>query len=444
MRIIIAGDGETGTHIAQSLSVEGQDVVLIGHDRRHLAELDSVSNFLTYEGNPISRYNLMQCGIDTADLFVAVMPEETSNIVACLIAKDCGAGRCVARVDNPEFDSDTSRRMLKENGVDMTVYPESLAAVEIKQFIDHNWTSDWIEIHRGSLNVVGARMQSGGSLCGRLLKEIPSNPKKFHVVAIRRGDTVLIPRGDDRLMEGDMVYISVMPEDIHCIPGLCGNHRSDIKRIMITGAGRVTENLLRLISGKYDITVIDPDRERCGIIASLFPDAVVVNTAANDISSLKEEGIDRCDMFLALTGSSETNIVSCMVAREHGVGKTVARIEELVYMPEAESLSIDKIINKKLINAGKILSVLLDCRISTAQCMSLGSAEITELIATGGSKITSGPIASLSFPPGFTVGGIIRDGKGILVEGRSEIREGDHVVVFYVPGALNKVRRYFR
>lgn len=146
---------------------------------------------------------------------------------------------------------------------------------------------------------------------------------------------------------------------------------------------------------------------------------------------------------MALTGSSETNIVSCMVAREHGVGKTVARIEELQYMPEAESLSIDKIINKKLLNAGKILSVLLDCNVTTAQCMSLGAVEITEIVAKEGSRIASGPVASLSLPREFTVGGIIRDGEGLLVEGRTRIHEGDHVVVFYVPGALNKVTRYF-
>lgn len=444
MKIIVAGDGETGTHIARTLSVEGQDVVLMGTDHEHLAELDSISNFITFEGSPLSRYNLKQCGAENADLFVAVTPNETGNLIACQIAKDCGTFRCVARVDNPDFDLESNRQLFRRTGVDMTIYPEKLAAVEIKHFIKHNWVNDWIELHQGALIVAGVRMLPDGVLCGKSLNEVPNNPRKFHVSAIKRGNEIIIPRGEDRLLEGDTIYFSVLPENCEILPELCGKKVTKTKRIMICGAGRVTENLLELICHDYDITVIDPDKERCNIIASRFKGAVAVNSRVNDVVALEEEGIDQCDMFLALTGSSETNIVSCMVAREHGVGKTVARIEELQYMPEAESLSIDKIINKKLLNAGKILSVLLDCNMATAQCISLGTAEITELIATADSKIISAPISQLSLPRGITIGGIIRNKAGMLAEGSTQINPGDHVVVFYAPGSMTKLNRFFR
>ncbi|MDO4320601.1 MAG: Trk system potassium transporter TrkA [Bacteroidales bacterium] len=444
MKIIIAGDGDTGTHIAGALSVEGQDIVLMGLDKDHLARLDAVCNYITYEGSPMSRANLMECGADSADIFVAVMPDDTINLVACQIAKDCGVKRCVARIDSPDFDSEADRQLFARLGIDLTVYPERLAALDIIRYIEHNWVNEWFDIHGGKLNIIGVRMQSGGSMCGKRLREIPNNPRLFHVVAIKRGESMIIPRGDDMLLEGDTVYFSVMPADSDIIADLCGRSRSDIKHIMITGAGRVTENVLELLPRHYDVTVIDPDRERCAVIASRFPKVVAVNAKANDITALKDEGIARCDIFLALTGSSETNIVSCMVAREHGVRKTVARIEELQYVPEAESLAIDKIINKKLINAGKIFSVLLDCEVSTVQCMSLGLAEITEIVAAPDSKITGRPIADLALPREFTVGGIIRDGNGFLGEGRTVIEAGDHVVIFYVPGALNKVSRYLR
>ena len=213
---------------------------------------------------------------------------------------------------------------------------------------------------------------------------------------------------------------------------------------MITGAGRVTENLLSLIGHNYNITIIDPDKERCRVIASRFPKVSIVNAAANDVATLKAEGIDSCDMFLALTGSSETNIVSCMVAREHGVQKTLARIEELQYIPEAESLSIDKIINKKLINVGKILNLLIDLDTASAQCMSLDQAEIIELTAREGAKIVSRPICDLSLPKEITIGGLIRDRKGLLVEGRTQIIPGDHVMIFCVSGSLSKVERLFK
>lgn len=444
MKIIIAGDGETGTHLAEMLSVENQNIVLMGTNAEHLAELDAAGNFITFEGSPLSVGNLMQCGADAADLFVAVTPDETVNIIACEMARMCGTRRCVARVDNPEFDRDDVKAMLKAHGVDMIVYPERLAAVEIAQFIEHNWVSEWFQLHRGALYVVGVRMQASGTLCGKYLRDVPNTPRLFHVSAIRRKNEIIIPGGNDCLLEGDTVYFSVLPDNVDMLRDLCGQSESRVRHIMVSGAGRVTENLLGLIGNKYKVTVIDPDRERCMAVSRRFPGVVAVNASANDVATLKDEGIDRCDMFLALTGSSETNIVSCMVVREHGVRKTLARIEELQYMPEAESLSIDKIINKKLLNTGRILNVLLDSNVATTQCMSLDKAEITEMIAPEDSRIVSKPVAELSLPRDITVGGLIRDGVGMLVEGRSRIQPGDHVVIFCVSGMISRLERLFR
>ncbi|MDE5625617.1 MAG: NAD-binding protein, partial [Muribaculaceae bacterium] len=184
--------------------------------------------------------------------------------------------------------------------------------------------------------------------------------------------------------------------------------------------------------------------ERCRKVAEKFPKAVVVNALANDVTTIKEEGIDGCDTFLALTGSSEKNIVSCMVAREHGVRRTLARIEELQYIPEAESLSIDKIINKKLLNTGKVLNVVLDTNVATTQCLSLDKAEVTEIKAPEGARIVSRPISELSLPRGVTVAGLVRDGKGQLVEGRTRIMPGDHVVIFSVSGSIARIEKLFR
>ena len=444
MRIIIAGDGETGTHLARMLSVENQDIVLMGSDKDHLAELESVSNFITFEGNPMSFRDLNRCGTDVADIFVAVTPDETVNIIACGMAKECGARKCVARVDNPEFATPRAEDMLRRHGVDLTIFPEKLAAMETQRFIEHNWVSEWFQFHRGELYVVGVRMEASGSLRGKYLRDIPNNPRLFHVSAIKRGSGIIIPRGDDRLLEGDTLYFSVLPENIDLLPDLCGKRVSRARRIMITGAGRVTENLLDLIGPKYDVTVIDPDPERCRKVAEKFPKAVVVNALANDVTTLKEEGIDGCDTFLALTGSSEKNIVSCMVAREHGARRTLARIEELQYIPEAESLSIDKIINKKLLNTGKVLNVVLDTNVATTQCLSLDKAEVTEIKAPEGARIVSRPISELALPREVTVAGLVRDGKGQLVEGRTRIMPGDHVVIFSVSGSIARIEKLFR
>lgn len=192
------------------------------------------------------------------------------------------------------------------------------------------------------------------------------------------------------------------------------------------------------------MTVIDPDRARCREMAFKFPDAVIVNARSNDVVTMKDEGVEGCDMFLALTGSSEANIVSCMVAREHGVKKTLARIEEFQYMEEAESLAIDKIVNKKQLNTGMVMNMLLDSEMATTQCLATDKAEVTVMVAGEDSKIVSRPICELSLPQGLTIAGLVRGGEGQLVEGRTHVRPGDHVVVFFLTGSLQKVKRLFR
>lgn len=444
MRIIIAGEGDTGTHLANTLSIENQDIILMGTDIAHLAELEATCNIITHAGSVVSVSDLEQCGVREADLFVAVTNDENLNIIAAQTAKACGAKRCVARIDNPDYLQAVSHDMLQRNGVDSIIYPERLAAKEIVNYIRHNWVREWFEGKDNKLIVVGVRLSEKSSLVGRQLKDTASSPRFFHVSAIKRNDETMIPRGDTEIKAGDILYFSVLPENIENLYGICGGLQTGIKKIMITGGGRVTENLLNEISEDYEITVIESDPERCTYLATRFQNVTVVNTKANDVVTLKDEGIGQCDLFLALTGSSEKNIVSCMVAREHGVGKTLARIEELQYIPEAESLSIDKIINKKQLNVSRILDTIVEKNFNEAQCMLLDQAEIIRLTAHAGSKIVSGPICELSLPSGITIGGVIRNGKGMLVEGRTCIEPGDYVLVFCHIGSLPKIERLFR
>ena len=444
MRIIIAGDGDTGTHLANTLSIENQDIVLIGSDASHLAELDSAYNFITYKGNPLSAADLKACGIEEAGLFVSVTPDENINLLSAQIAKGCGARMTAARIDNDAFLASPTVPVIRRNGVDCVIYPEMSAAKEIVHFIRHNWVSEWFELHHGELIVAGVRIEKDSMLAGRQLRDTNANPRIFHVSSMKRGDEMIIPRGDTEIHAGDTLFFSVLPENLDKLCRICGHTLTPVRRIMITGGGDVTANLLAALPADLAITVVEADRKRCGTLAMLRKGVTVVNSSANDVATLKEEGIGHCDMFIALTGSSETNIVSCMVAREHGVPKTVARIEQLQYIPEAESLSIDKIINKKKLNVGKILNMLVDSGEEEARCLLLDHAEIIELVAREDSDITSRPIFRLSLPKDITIGGLIRHGKAMLVEGSTQIEAGDHVLVFCRIGSLSKVERLFR
>lgn len=444
MKIVIAGDGDTGTHLANTLSIENQDVVLMGSDESHLAEIENACNLITYTGSAVSVADLMNCGVSEAALFVAVTNDENENLISSQLAKCCGAKKCVARVDNPEFLKSPALELFKANGVDVLIYPERLAADEIIGFIHHNWVRDWFDVHQGEFIVVGVKISCNSWLMGKQLKDAVKGPRFFHVCALKRGDDIMIPRGDTEILPGDILYFTVLYGDIDRLCSICGCRQYKVRRIIVTGGGRITENLLSSIYHEYDITVIESDSERCQYIASRYPDVVVINTKANDVTTLKDEGIGRYDMFLALTGSSEKNIVSCMVAREHGVKRTVARIEDLQYIPEAESLSIDKIINKKLLNVSNTINSLIGNDFDETKCMLLDHAEIIRLTAHDGSKIVSKPIFQLTLPKEITIGGLIRDGKGMLVEGHTQIEPGDQVIVFCHIGALPKVEKLFR
>lgn len=444
MRIIIAGDGETATHLAYTLSIENQDIVLLGTDAAHLSELETTCNIITCVGSAVSVSDLDRCGISEADLFVAVTHDENLNLLAAQTAKGCGAKKCVVRVDNPDFLHSQSCEIFRRTGVDTMIYPERHAAKEIINYISHNWVSEWFDVNDTRLIVAGVKIDGDSSLAGKQLKETATSPRYFHVSAIKRNDVTMIPHGDTVIHGGDTLYFSVLPENVGKLYDICGGKQTRISKIMITGGGRVTDNLLEEIHSAYDITVIEADPARCNYLAGKFNDVTVVNTKANDVAALNDEGIGSCDLFLALTGSSEKNIVSCMVAREHGVSKTVARIEELQYIPEAESLSISKIINKKLLNVSKILDSIVEFNFDKAQCMLLDRAEIIRLTAHEGSKIVSRPLAELSLPSGITIGGIIRHGTGMLAVGPTRIEPGDHVIVFGYIGSLSKIEKLFR
>lgn len=444
MKIVIAGDGDTGSHLANTLSIENQDVVMIGSNRTHLEDLEISCNLITHLGNAVSASDLKNCGVDGADLFVAVTNDENKNLISAQIAKRCGAKRCVARVDSPEFIAAPSDELFHDSGVDQLIYPERLAAEDISAFIRHNWVRDWFDVSHGELIVVGVRINGTSELAGKQLKDTVKGPRFFHVNALKRNDDIMIPRGDTEILTGDILYFTVLPDDIGQLCEVCGGRQKKVRKLMITGGGRITENLLSIINGEYSVTIIDIDPDRCRYIASRYPDVVVVNTRASDVTTLKDENIGSYDIFLALTGSSEKNIVSCMVAREHGVERTVARIEDLQYIPEAESLMIDKIINKKLLNAGNILDSLMHTGHDETKCMLLDNAEIIGLSAKSGSKIVSKPVSQLGLPKDITIGGLIREGRGMLVEGSTRIEAGDHVIVFCKIGSLPKVERLFR
>lgn len=443
MKIIIAGAGEVGTHLAKMLSNEDQDIVLIDNDQARLDVIDANYNLMTWNGSTSSFSSMRDVGINNADLYIAVTPYETRNITSCVIAKKLGAKKTVARIDNGEFLIKENGSILKDVGVDFLIYPENLAAQEISVSLQHNWARYWGELHNGQLLLIGVKIHDESSLLNCKLKDLPVSRHDFHIAAIKRNNETIIPNGNTEILRDDIVYFITTPPYVQEVRELCGKKKRVIKKALIMGGTRIACRFATLFHEQYHLKIIDDDRDNCEEMATMFPDCEIVYGDCRDVEVLRENNIQQYDAFLALTDSSETNILTCLTAKEFGVPKTIADVENLQFLSQAENLNIGRTINKKLLASSHIFKILLDADESNSKFLALADAEVAEINVKSGARITKAPVKELRLPPEMTLAALVRDGSIRLIDGNTRITEGDYVVVFCLSGTIQKIEKWF-
>lgn len=443
MKIVIAGAGEVGSHLAKLLSSEEQDIMVVDTDAERLAKLDANYNLMTVVGNPTSFAALREARAADCDLFIAVTPYESNNIVACSIAKNLGAATTVARIDSYDFMNPDNAAHVRHMGVDRVIYPEYLAAEEIITALRRTWVRNWFELHNGRIILAGVKLRAQAPIVGMKLKDFAFTNRNFHVSAIKRNHETIIPRGDDRMEAGDILYFTTTRDHIDELIELTGKTRHRIRRVIIMGGSNIAVRLVNLGADEFKFKIIEADEARCRKLPQKCPDCEIIHGDARDTDLLADIGIADTDAFVALTDSSETNILSCLTAKEFGVKKTVADVETIQFISQAENLNIGKVVNKKLLASSTIFQLLLDSDSSTAKCLALADAEVAELEAREGSRITRSAVKDLKLPRELTLAGLIRGDEGMLITGNTVIRPGDHVLVFCLQGALHKVERLF-
>lgn len=443
MKIIIAGAGEVGSHLAKMLSNENQDIIVIDSDQDKLDILDSHYNLMTLKGSTSSFDAMRTAGINGADLYIAVTPYETRNIASCAIAKKLGVKKTVARIDNYEFMKPENRKIFKELGIDTLIYPEHVASQAIDLSLSHNWARYWAELGDGQLNLIGVKIRNNSKLCGVKIKDMPVSAHHFHVSAIKRNAETVIPGGNDTIEDNDIVYFITTPEYVEEVRELCGKRSKDIKKVMIMGGSQIALRFCLDYQDKYNILIIDINRDRCEFLAAELPDVEVVNGDGRDVEVLRENNVYQYDAFVALTNQSETNILSCLTAKDFGVVKTIADVENLQFYSLAENLNIGHSINKKLMASSSIFQILLDSDESNSKFLALTDAEVCELEVRDKAKITKSPVKDLHLPWGMTLAALIRNGHAELIGGMTHIKPGDHVVVFCLTGTISKIEKWF-
>ncbi len=445
MKIVIAGAGAVGTHLAKLLSRERQDIILIDENEERLNTLDSNFDLMTIVASPTSIKGLKEVGAKDADLFIAVTPDESRNLMACMIAANLGAKKTVARIDNYEYLLPKNKEFFQKLGVDSLIYPEMLAAKEIVSSVRMSWVRQWWEFCGGSLILIGAKMREKAEILDIPLHQITNTEKPYHVVAIKRGNETIIPRGDDLIKLHDIVYFTTTRKYIPYIRKIAGKEDYvDVRSVMIMGGGRIAVRAAQNMPDYIQTKIIESDPQRCNRLTELLDDKImIIGGDGRDMDLLLEEGLKTTDAFVALTGNSETNILSCLAAKRMGIRKTVAEVENNDYIGMAESLDIGTVINKKLIAASHIYQMMLDADVSNVKCLTFANADVAEFTVKEGSRITREKVKDLGLPKGTTIGGLIRNGEGVVVTGNTQIQAGDHVVVFCLSMMIKKIEKFF-
>ena len=270
------------------------------------------------------------------------------------------------------------------------------------------------------------------------------NHGKYRIVAIKRDQETIIPRGQDSVQEGDMVYCMCPKENMEFMREELGKSKREIKNIIFLGGGRIARKAATELVDEMNIKIIERDRDLCLLLSEKVPNALIINDDGTDMDVLKEEGIQDADAFIAVTDSSEANIFACLAAQRFGVRKTIAEVENLDYIPMAEGLDIGTVLNKKTIAASYIYQMLLDASVRGVHNLTSADAEIVEFYVKEGSLITRHKVKDLDLPKEANIGGIVRAGEGILVNGDTRIIPGDLVIVFCKSHVIRTLERFFK
>ncbi len=446
MKVVIVGAGAVGTHLSKLLSREHQDCVLIDDNDERLSSLTEY-DVMTYNASPTSIKALKEAGTQHADLFVGVTPEETTNLTACMIAHQLGAKKTVARIDNYEYLSPQNKELFRNMGIDSLIYPEVLAAIDINNGLKLSWVRQRWDVHNGALTLLGIKLRETAEILNQPLRELCGPDDPYHIVAIKRGEETIIPGGLDELRVGDLAYFMTTQEYIPYIRKIVGKeHYADVKNVIVMGGDKTSVRAALTAPDYMNMKIIEKNPERCEKLNELLGDSdtMVIHGDGRDLGLLEEEGIRNTQAFVALTGNAETNILACLTAKRLGVRKTVAMVENLDYVKMAEELDIGTIINKMTIAASHIFQMMLEADVDNLRSLMLVDAEVAEFTAAEGSKVTKKPVKDLGLPKGATIGGLVRDGVGMLVNGNSQIEAGDSVMVFCHETKLNNVEKFFK
>jgi trk system potassium uptake protein TrkA len=446
MKIVIAGAGDVGFHLAELLAHEDKDIVLIDMGQDVLDYASTHLDVLTIKGDSSSPAVLEHANVGSAKIFLAVTTSEKTNIVSAILAKKLGVSQTIARVNSPEYLSDENREMFRQLGIDTLISPQELAAAEIVRLVKQCSFTDIFEFENGKIALAGITLEEESRLLNVRLHEFNRfcNDESIRPIAILRGHQTIIPRGDTVLRKSDHVYFITKKANIDDLNELAGKRKVKLKNVMIIGGTPLALSTAKRLEQEYNVTLIERDKDVCKTLAEDLRNTLIIHGDSSNINLLEEEGLNRMDAFIALTPNSETNIIASLTAKNAGVYKTIAQVENKEYTHISQNIGVDTLINKKLIAANNIFRFVRKGRIEAITSLHGVDAEVIEFVVTKSNQLTKNSLRNLPFPATAHIGGIIRGEEVFIPNGDFRLQVDDKVIVFAMPQAIAKVEQLFR
>lgn len=446
MKIVIGGAGDVGFHLASLMVTENQDIVLIDNSNEVLAHAAAHIDVSTVYGEVTSLKSLGIANTEKADLFIAVTTSESTNLLACILAKKMGAKKTVARIQNPEFFQEEQRKNFKESGVDNLFSPGLLAVKEINRLIGKVSATDIYEFEEGKISIIGFTADEESNFIGKSIKNFSDDATNHHirVLTMMRNNKTLVPHEDLIIERGDHIYISTDISDFKKINKYVGKVGKRVKNIMIIGQDLFAIRTAMLLEKQYRVKLILSEDKECKIASDLLSEeTLIIKGDTANIDLLKENGLKNMDALVALVKNSETNIINCLIAEKQGAIKTIALVDNTVYTQISQNIGVDTIINKKLLAANNIFRYLRKGNIEAIASFHGINAEIIEFIVSTKTKVIGKMIKEVGLPKRSRVAGIIRNNKGMIPKGDMKFRNGDKVIIFLEPLCVSQVENIF-
>jgi len=446
MKIVIAGMGDVGYHIAKELSNESHDIIAIDNNPQRLAQVDSMADILTINGSATSLQSLKDAKVEKSDVFIAVTSSEATNITSAIIAKKLGTKRTIVRIANAEYLTSDVSVNFQELGIDFMIYPEELAAQETVNLIKRTAATDVLEFEGGKLSVLGLKLDKNAPIIKKTITEVAQEYPNvdFRIVAMYRNFKTIIPKGTDKFLANDQVFVITKPEGIEMILKLVGKENIKFDNIMILGGSKIGRRVAVLLQKHMKIKLIESDEEKSLALADDLQSTLVIRGDGRDIDLLAQEGIIDVDAFVSVTEDAETNIITCLMAKHLGVTKAIALVDKADYVPLTQTIGLDSLINMKLIAATNILQYIRRREVIAQTSLEGIDAQLFEYVAQPNSPVIKKPVKDLDFPKEAIIGGLIRGEESFIAVGNTQIMANDRVVIFSLPGGAKKIEKLFK